>query len=234
MNPSRRRFLRKAWAALAIAPFAQQCVHESIAPVLHLLHPNGGEALQPRSNTTIRWESKNISALLLEFSSTGGSIWTKIAEEVPAEAGFYDWQVPLRNSAQCLIRISDNTNPAVQAESAAFFSIRESYDITLDEHPELKSADGFKVFDNTPFGAIAVLVTAANTFKILSLNCTHAGCAVEWQGSQFECPCHFSVFSKTGCVLNGPAQLPLWQYAYNYDTTRNKIIIFNNLLQGSC
>ncbi len=233
MNPSRRRFLRKAWAALAIAPLASQCTHESVAPILTLLHPNGGEALQPRTKVNMEWEAKNVESILIEFSINAGANWTIIAENVPASLGLYEWEVPRRNSGQCLVRLTDERNAAVQAQSAAFFSVYETVTLKLAEHPELQQVGGFKIVE-VAFGSVAVLVTGTAAFQILSLNCTHAGCTVEWQGTQFECPCHFSVFSKSGCVLNGPAQLPLWQYDYQYNATQGNILIFNKFVQDNC
>ncbi len=44
-----------------------------------------------------------------------------------------------------------------------------------------------------------------------SPRCTHLGCAYHWDQAKdvFVCPCHGSVFSKTGEVLAGPAPRPL-------------------------
>ena len=41
--------------------------------------------------------------------------------------------------------------------------------------------------------------------------CTHLGCAYHWdqEKDQFICPCHNSVFSLEGKVLDGPAPRPL-------------------------
>lgn len=41
--------------------------------------------------------------------------------------------------------------------------------------------------------------------------CTHLGCAVNWDGQQgrFLCPCHDSAFDREGRVLYGPARRPL-------------------------
>jgi Rieske Fe-S protein len=40
--------------------------------------------------------------------------------------------------------------------------------------------------------------------------CTHAGCTVQYTGSEFACPCHGARFSATdGSATRGPAQAPL-------------------------
>jgi cytochrome b6-f complex iron-sulfur subunit len=41
--------------------------------------------------------------------------------------------------------------------------------------------------------------------------CTHLGCSVPWAEAegQFHCPCHGSLFSRTGEVAGGPAPRPL-------------------------
>jgi len=40
----------------------------------------------------------------------------------------------------------------------------------------------------------------------LDANCPHAGCAVDWDGTELICPCHNSKFSADGSLLSGPAQ----------------------------
>jgi menaquinol-cytochrome c reductase iron-sulfur subunit len=44
--------------------------------------------------------------------------------------------------------------------------------------------------------------------------CTHLGCAYHWdqEKDQFVCPCHNSLFSVEGKVLDGPAPRPLDRY----------------------
>jgi Rieske Fe-S protein len=49
----------------------------------------------------------------------------------------------------------------------------------------------------------------AGTVLCFSAICTHQGCPVNATAKDFECPCHGSVFSTTGAVLNGPAVVPL-------------------------
>lgn len=44
--------------------------------------------------------------------------------------------------------------------------------------------------------------------------CPHAGCTVEWrtQTALFACPCHNSLFSASGAVVQGPANRALATY----------------------
>jgi menaquinol-cytochrome c reductase iron-sulfur subunit len=48
-------------------------------------------------------------------------------------------------------------------------------------------------------------------FIVLSTECTHAGCGVEWQPDQqrFFCPCHQGIFNADGTVQGGPPPRPL-------------------------
>jgi cytochrome b6-f complex iron-sulfur subunit len=41
--------------------------------------------------------------------------------------------------------------------------------------------------------------------------CTHLGCTVPWHEdeAQFHCPCHNSIYTRTGEVVSGPAPRPL-------------------------
>lgn len=53
--------------------------------------------------------------------------------------------------------------------------------------------------------------------------CTHLGCAYHWQGKEFVCPCHMSLFSIDGKVLSGPAPRPLDRYETRIDGTRLEV-----------
>ena len=61
---------------------------------------------------------------------------------------------------------------------------------------------------------LTIIVNTGDGFVALSSVCTHLGCQVTYNQSSgnLPCPCHGSVFSITGSVLNGPASSPLEQY----------------------
>jgi cytochrome b6-f complex iron-sulfur subunit len=48
-------------------------------------------------------------------------------------------------------------------------------------------------------------------FIALWQRCTHLGCTVPWREDegQFHCPCHSSIFDRTGEVISGPAPRPM-------------------------
>ncbi len=66
--------------------------------------------------------------------------------------------------------------------------------------------------DNNLMGESVVVVRdPADASGVIALNsiCTHQGCTVDWEESQFVCPCHQSKFGADGEVLEGPATDPL-------------------------
>ena len=72
---------------------------------------------------------------------------------------------------------------------------------------------------NTAGGSMVVQgVIIANTgsgnFVALSSVCTHLGCTIGYSlaANNFPCPCHGSVFSTSGAVVNGPAATALNSY----------------------
>jgi cytochrome b6-f complex iron-sulfur subunit len=70
----------------------------------------------------------------------------------------------------------------------------------------------------------AVLYHTANGFIAISLICTHLGCTVAAQDSQFACPCHGSKFDQNGKVLHGPAEKPLNRLSVETTSNGNLII----------
>lgn len=59
--------------------------------------------------------------------------------------------------------------------------------------------------------SVVVVRDPANAEAVVAFNsiCTHQGCTVAWETSEFVCPCHQSKFSAAGEVVDGPATEPL-------------------------
>jgi len=81
-------------------------------------------------------------------------------------------------------------------------------DLTISKYSSLVSAGGFYVEDGV------IVINTGDGFIALSSVCTHEGCQVAYNhgNSNLPCPCHGSVFSTTGSVLQGPAVSSLAKY----------------------
>lgn len=81
-------------------------------------------------------------------------------------------------------------------------------DLTEGKYSDLVNTGGFVIE-----GSIIIFNTG-DGFLALSSKCTHSGCTVNYNHSSgnLPCPCHGSVFSTSGSVLNGPADSPLKKY----------------------
>ncbi len=96
---------------------------------INLISPYGGDLLKAGESVDITWESEGLESIRIEFSSDGGSNWTKIADNVPAQAGYYTWNVPQIFSYQCMINVgSFINNEMISAQTEGMFAI-------IDEEP---------------------------------------------------------------------------------------------------
>ena len=87
-------------------------------------------------------------------------------------------------------------------------------DLTAVENSALGTAGGAVLVD-APHDKIVVVRMSDTTYVALSAVCTHAGCEVDFDAAsdRLTCPCHGSVFTLSGDVVNGPANRPLTTYA---------------------
>lgn len=81
-------------------------------------------------------------------------------------------------------------------------------DLTSTNNSSLTSTGGSKVIENI------IIINTGDGFIALSSVCTHSGCQVTYNhgNENLPCPCHGSIFSTSGAVLNGPASSPLKTY----------------------
>lgn len=93
----------------------------------------------------------------------------------------------------------DNTNPDDNLLTI---------DLTLPKYSSLGSAGGSVTEMDI------IIINTGSAFIALSSICTHQGCGVTYSSGNdnLPCPCHGSIFSTTGSVLQGPATTPLKKY----------------------
>ena len=82
-------------------------------------------------------------------------------------------------------------------------------DLTDVKYSALNTTGGFAVVQN-----VIVANLGGGAYAALSSVCTHLGCEISFNSSvnNFPCPCHGSIFSTTGAVVNGPASTALKSY----------------------
>lgn len=100
-----------------------------VAPLVQLAitSPNGGESFAAGSTQSIRWTSANAGTTVhIEFSSDGGTNWTRIASDRSIYGSPFSWQVPAVPSSQCLVRLIAGEDIRGRDTSDAPFSITAS------------------------------------------------------------------------------------------------------------
>jgi len=84
----------------------------------YFITPQAGEQFYPGQVVTLFWNAFSLSNCDIDISSDGGQSWTKIAENWPLD--FYEWTIPDLNSEQCILKITDATDPTVYGLSPNF------------------------------------------------------------------------------------------------------------------
>jgi Rieske Fe-S protein len=68
-----------------------------------------------------------------------------------------------------------------------------------------EKVDAWERREHVPLGQAWLLKHPDQSVTAFSAECPHAGCAVDFDGKQFVCPCHDSTFALDGSRLKGPA-----------------------------
>ncbi|MBV6422113.1 MAG: hypothetical protein DAHOPDDO_03402 [Ignavibacteriaceae bacterium] len=95
----------------------------TIVPLITVTAPNGGENWLATSQHDITWASQSITNVNIEYSMDNGTNWINIISSFPASGGSYNWTLPSTPSTQCLVRISDTSNPLLYDVSDNVFTI---------------------------------------------------------------------------------------------------------------
>lgn len=100
-----------------------------------MTHPKGGEQL---ANTLDGFDSLRAfwdavpdgNSFTVQFSSDGGSSWTTVSDNVPAEAKNCDFQPGTINSGKCMVRVLRNNT--FEIASSGLFSMSTKPTVSLD------------------------------------------------------------------------------------------------------
>ena len=94
------------------------------AKALALSKPNGGEVLYVNESFRVEWVSSGITSIKIELSLNNGTDWNPVVLTYPADSSYYVWSpIPNSPSNQCLLRITDVSDPTVTDKSKSVFSI---------------------------------------------------------------------------------------------------------------
>ena len=95
-----------------------------VAPSVTLTSPNGWENWTAGSGHDITWTTTGVIANVdISYSADRGSHWIPVAAGT-ANDGLLTWTVPHTPSTQCLVRVSDASNGALNDSSQTVFAIQ--------------------------------------------------------------------------------------------------------------
>lgn len=98
----------------------------ALPSILTLLSPNGSEFIIGGADYDITWSTTGtVESVLVEFSIDDGKTWTEVYPPNAGNTGSYSWLIPIVDSYDCLVRVSNAADPAVNDSSDAVFAIYE-------------------------------------------------------------------------------------------------------------
>lgn len=125
-------------------------------------------------------------------------------------------------------QLDTGNSPSDQLDTASFPC---SQDILLDA-PLLDMPIPSTLNLDMPEELLTLLIvrTGETQWSALWRICTHGNCDVEWSAQEevVVCPCHNSIFSVEGLVLEGPATRDLRAYPICYDEDSQQFYIQNS------
>jgi hypothetical protein len=135
----------------------------TIAPLLTLSTPNGGERLRRGSSYFIQWQDNLPENVLLELYKSGTFLRT-ISTNAPS-TGAFQWQVPLdlTPGSDYAIKITSRTNSALFDMSDASFNIDVP---VIDARSLVRLADGRFSFALAAFGSTQVNVSVSTNLVL--------------------------------------------------------------------
>ncbi|MFC1606893.1 T9SS type A sorting domain-containing protein [Candidatus Latescibacterota bacterium] len=92
-------------------------------PYIVVKSPNGGVILQAETMIDITWVSRDVIQARIDYSTDGGLTWSAIVDNIDAAAQTYTWTLPNIQSSECLVRLTDVSNPDISDSSNGNFTV---------------------------------------------------------------------------------------------------------------
>ncbi len=100
-----------------------------IRPWIYLTSPNGNSSLfQSCTQSSVTWSGNIATSCKIELSIDSGATWTTLNSNFSVSSfdNNYSWLIPNTPSTRCLVKVTDNANPAKYDVSDSVFTIRPS------------------------------------------------------------------------------------------------------------
>lgn len=89
-------------------------------PPVIMYYPYEGDEYYIKEETYISWMATGISLVNIDLSTNAGVSWLPVAQNIDADDGYYYWTISGTPSQNCLIRVSDASDPAQFGLSGTF------------------------------------------------------------------------------------------------------------------
>ncbi|MBT4483564.1 MAG: choice-of-anchor D domain-containing protein [Candidatus Latescibacteria bacterium] len=147
---------------------------------LQITSPKDGEVLAVGRQYDIQWTGSGLTDVRIEFSSDGGDSWSETTSSVPVQNSQYSWTVPDYESDNCIIRLSDVTDPGFSSMSGLFNISKTSFSISHEPVVEAQENSSItfdaSIYSNTTIDRVVLYydVTGRRVFDN-ELEMTHQG-----------------------------------------------------------
>lgn len=96
-------------------------VYNIVEDSLEMSYPHGGEAFEPGSTETIRWDAPdNANSFNLAVSYDNGNSWNEVAL-VNGALRTYDWEVPVTRTGEAIFRVTNDRGIASHSRPFSIF-----------------------------------------------------------------------------------------------------------------
>ena len=158
---------------------------QTSSQTITVISPNGGENWQANSTQLIKWESKDVDKVKIEYSLDNGLSWEIIVQSVDAYLGEYSWVTADAKTPYVLIRISDVYNPIVYDLSDEDFALVFNEKNPLNKSAQVSSTT-IKIMplgDSITWGTNPEDANSPGFRRSLNFQLSNAGYNVDFVGS---------------------------------------------------